>query len=171
MGLTHIPRQHIYAPAPLPTFWTRGILRGVDYELFLKRLGAEIRRRRQTAKLNQIEFAAKVNTDQGSISRLENGKQGFDSPLLYRISEAFKTDPGELCAAATHTPLPEAPHPDALLIAQNWEKLQPDTHKALMTIVLLDLHAVTDAKVAETIKPAPLAATPAKVRKRLKSKR
>jgi transcriptional regulator with XRE-family HTH domain len=155
MESTHIHCQHSYASAPLLTMRTAGILPHMDYDLWLKRLGAEIRRRRKELELNQIEFAEKVQTDQGSISRLENGKQGFDSPLIHRIAEVFKVDPGEMFAAATNTKLPEGIHPDAHRIAVSWSRLEPKTREAVNTIVMLDLIAVRDPKVAKHIAPAP----------------
>lgn len=134
----------------------------MDYALFLLRLGAEIRRRRKDRlKLNQIDFAQRVGTDQGSISRLENGKQGFDSPLLYRISEAFTTTPGELCAAATHTPLPIEAHPEAMKIARNWHRLRPKTQEAILTLADLDLAAPAAAKGVDS---APASRRPAKIK-------
>lgn len=131
------------------------MLAGVDYELFLKRLGAEIKRRRKGREMNQIDFAESVETDQGSISRIENGKQGLDSPLLYRIAQKLDTHPGELCAAAVDTPLPPSIPPDAAEVARAWHKLQPETVRSIKQIVQLDLKAVADAKVAEHIDKAP----------------
>ena len=62
MEWTHILCQHNYASAPLLGRAPVGMLAGVDYDMFLKRLGAEIHRRRKLKKWNQIQFADKVNT-------------------------------------------------------------------------------------------------------------
>lgn len=161
MESTHIRCQHNNASAPLPGWAPGAMLAGVDYELFLKRLGAEIRRRRKARKMNQIAFADLVQTDQGSISRLENGKQGFDSPLLYRISQAFDTMPGELCAAAVHSPLAENIPPDAVRVAEAWHKLGPDTTQSILHTVELAL------QVAAT---APTSAPPRQPRKTARAK-
>lgn len=147
METTHILCQHNYALTPLPGPALPCILQGMDYDLFLKRLGAEILRRRKAKKWNQIQFAEAVNTDQGSISRIENGKQGFDSPLLFRIAKAFDTLPGELCSVAVDTPLPEGIPADAVELAQAWNRLQPDTRDVIKTIAKLDLKAKPDTEV------------------------
>jgi transcriptional regulator with XRE-family HTH domain len=155
METTHIHCQHNYALAPLPRWQGVGMLGAMDYDLFLKKLGAEIKRRRKLLEMNQIDFAAAIQTDQGSVSRIENGKQGFDSPLLYRIAQKLDTHPGELCAAAIDTPLPPSIPPDAAHVARVWHQLDPQTVSSIKRIVELDLKSLRDKHVAEHISAAP----------------
>jgi transcriptional regulator with XRE-family HTH domain len=61
----------------------------MDYAAFRKRIGRVIRERRQALKLKQAELADRLGTDQGNVSRLERGVQGFDSEILFKVRDAL----------------------------------------------------------------------------------
>lgn len=66
--------------------WTPCKVLQVDYELFRKRFGRAVKRFRKLSNKNQTTLAEDAGTDQGSISRIESGKQGFDSQLLFQLA-------------------------------------------------------------------------------------
>ncbi len=55
-----------------------------------QRLGALISELRQLRKLTQAEFAAKLNTSQSAVNRIEKGGQNLSLEMLSRISEVLQ---------------------------------------------------------------------------------
>lgn len=70
----------------------------MDYKNFLTRFGRVIRDQRDALDLTQEVLADKIGTDQGNISRLERGEQGFDSLSLFKLSEALAVPLCEIMA-------------------------------------------------------------------------
>lgn len=64
------------------------------------RLGAEIRRRRKALKMTLEELALQIGRDNGNLSRLERGKQGYSDDLLRKIAQAFGCTVADLFAGA-----------------------------------------------------------------------
>ncbi|MHC4253424.1 MAG: helix-turn-helix domain-containing protein [Planctomycetota bacterium] len=56
-------------------------------------IGRKIGRLREKMGMTTTELATRVGISQAQISRLENGKQGFRSNTLLRISEALDVKP------------------------------------------------------------------------------
>ncbi len=52
-------------------------------------IGLRVTRLRETRNLSTTGLARKVGISQAQISRLENGKQNFRSPVLLKIAEAL----------------------------------------------------------------------------------
>lgn len=61
-----------------------------------KQIGATVRAIRQELKLTTTRLADKVGISQAQISRLENGRQGFRSPVLVKIAKVLKVPPFRL---------------------------------------------------------------------------
>ena len=61
----------------------------MDYTSFLKKIGRAIRERREELNLTQAQVADKLGTEQGNVSRLERGEQGFDSLSLFKLAGAL----------------------------------------------------------------------------------
>lgn len=55
-----------------------------------QRLGALISELRQLRKLTQAEFAAKLNTSQSAVNRIEKGNQNLSLEMLSRISDVLQ---------------------------------------------------------------------------------
>lgn len=66
----------------------------------LRRLGAEIRRRRKAMKMTLMELAFEIDGDNGNLSRLERGKQGYSDELLNKIAWALGCSVSDLFAGA-----------------------------------------------------------------------
>lgn len=62
----------------------------MDYDLFLRRLGAALRKRRQALDLTQEAIAHELEVHQSNISMLEKGKQGFDSKTFFELGVALQ---------------------------------------------------------------------------------
>jgi transcriptional regulator with XRE-family HTH domain len=58
--------------------------------------GETIKRLRLERKMRLEDLADKIGTDTGNLSRLENGKQGYDSKTLQRLAKAFGISIAEL---------------------------------------------------------------------------
>ena len=59
-----------------------------------------IRQWRKYRRLTQEQVADAIGSTPGSISQLENGKQGFTDSTLYALATALGTSPGELLSRA-----------------------------------------------------------------------
>lgn len=92
------------------------------YDMFRTRLGAAIRRHRKERELTQVQLAEKVGIDQANITRLERGKQGFDSETIFNIAQALDCTLTELFAEVEQVRAPNPPK-DALAVAQAWQRL------------------------------------------------
>jgi len=69
--------------------------KGIDQKATLdnRAIGLRVMRLRDRMGLTTTELATKVGMSQAQISRLENGKQGFRSHTLAKISEALGVKP------------------------------------------------------------------------------
>lgn len=122
MRLDHSFGQANYAPT---SFGLQSGLRenpGMAYDVFRTRLGAVIRRRRKERELTQVQLAEKVGIDQANITRLERGKQGFDSETIFNVAAALGCTLTEIFAEVENIRAPNPPK-DALAVALAWQCL------------------------------------------------
>lgn len=73
-------------------------------------VGSEIRRRRKVLGMTLIELAGHVDGDNGNLSRLERGQQGYSDEMLHKIAKALGCTVADLFAGAepgnvTQTPI------------------------------------------------------------------
>lgn len=66
----------------------------------IKTIGALISRARINKKMSTIDLAEKINKSQATVSRIENGKQGINLPLLSRIAKILDVHPFALMGKA-----------------------------------------------------------------------
>lgn len=97
-----------------------------DYEEFLEKLGDILKRRREARKMSQDQVAGSYS--QANVSRLEKGKQGFDSQFLFHLSRTLEVDLSTLFAFTK--PREGGLHyeilaPEEYDMLQNFRRLQP----------------------------------------------
>jgi DNA-binding transcriptional regulator YiaG len=63
---------------------------------YRKRVGHEIRRRRESMKMTQTELAERAGIPQSHVSRLERGKHAPTYVTLERVAKALETTPARL---------------------------------------------------------------------------
>lgn len=90
MCSAHLASQAVYALDALAVCGQGHTLTGMTYKDFLKSFGATVKHRRKALHKTQPELADSIDgLDQGGISRIENGLQGFDSDTLFQIAAAL----------------------------------------------------------------------------------
>lgn len=63
---------------------------------YRKRVGQEIRQRRESLKMTQAELAERAGIPQSHVSRLECGKHAPTFVTIERVAKALKTTPAKL---------------------------------------------------------------------------
>jgi transcriptional regulator with XRE-family HTH domain len=101
-----------------------------EYEEFLHEFGDIIKRRREALKMSQDQVADGYS--QANVSRLEKGKQGFDSEFIFHLSRSLQVDLATLFAftkpreAGLHY---EILAPEEYALIQNFRRLQPSAQQ------------------------------------------
>lgn len=115
----------------------------VDYKEWLRALGRNVQRRRKAMKMTQAELGDACGSDQGGISRLENGEQGFLADTFFALAAKLECQPWQLLHPEFHPLfLPEAMTPAAALELHELRQLRRQ------------VEAISDAGVKQTPKPA-----------------
>jgi transcriptional regulator with XRE-family HTH domain len=100
-------------------------------ESFRTRLGAAIRRRRKERELTQVQLAAQMHIDQANITRLERGRQGFDSETIFNVAAALGCTLTDIFAEVEHVALTSEQknilnHDESLrAIVDSWTTIRP----------------------------------------------
>lgn len=71
-------------------------MQNVKDELFLKKLGAQLRKLRETANLTQLDLALTFDNHEEQISRIERGKHNLSVCTLKKIADAYNLSLAEL---------------------------------------------------------------------------
>ena len=123
--------QHWDAPTSTCT------VRQVDYDLFKRRFGRAVKKFRKLLEKNQTTLAIDSGTDQGSISRIEAGKQGFDSELLFKLSHDGLNVGLDTIMQEVYRDLPD----DAGLgrVIRAWPTLSPKSREYVLHMIALEL--------------------------------
>jgi transcriptional regulator with XRE-family HTH domain len=101
----------------------------MDYRTFRARFGAALKRRRKLLELTQAQLADRVQKDQANITRIERGKQGFDSETLFDLARELKTSLADLFAEVEQTSTDALPK-EAIAVARMWQRLPRPTREA-----------------------------------------
>lgn len=72
-------------------------------EAFLKHLGRNVRRLRESRGWTQEKLAAQTGLQRSYISQIENGSRNFSAVVLARLLVAFDSAPEELLSGAIRT--------------------------------------------------------------------
>ena len=59
-------------------------------------IGRNVQNLRKEAGFTMVDFAKKMKVSQAQISRLENGRQGFRSIVLFRLADVLKVSVVEI---------------------------------------------------------------------------
>ena len=70
-----------------------------------KRVGAHVSKLRKAKGWSTTRMARLVGVSQAQISRVETGKQGLRSAMLFRFAKIFGTTPASILAAAENARL------------------------------------------------------------------
>lgn len=102
-------------------------------------VGDEIRRRRKALKMTLEELAFRVEGDNGNLSKLERGKQGYSEETLRKIAAALGCSVADLFAGAERT--------DNLVQVPMGTRRIPmiDSVQAGMMTEIVDPYAIGDA--------------------------
>lgn len=65
-------------------------------EIFYKKLGTLIQRKRNVAGMNQEQLSLKLGIKRTSLTNIESGKQTIPAHLLYKLSNIFQSPIEEL---------------------------------------------------------------------------
>lgn len=96
----------------------------MSYASFKTTFGAKVRELRQAAKMTQPQLADAIEgLDQGGLSRLERGKQGFDSNTLYQIAIGLSVPVYRLFGGEAPQLSDKAISPAAMRVARAWDAL------------------------------------------------
>lgn len=101
----------------------------MNYATFLARLGAAIRSCRLARKKNQAQLADDVEVTQSTISQIENGRQGFDSLTLFRLSTQLELPLSAMFAQIEGRDLVPAPPREEALFLAAWRSLPQDARE------------------------------------------
>lgn len=114
----------------------------MDYSSFKTKLGRVIRDRRQELELTQADLAAKIDTDQANVSRLERGGQGFDSLLLFQLAKALDMPLCEIMARVEGRTMTESLTKDVSEVANAASQMAKEDPKryAAIKVLLLEPH-------------------------------
>lgn len=97
----------------------------MDFQVFLARFGAVVRRRRKERGLTQYELADKVGVEQPSIHRVEKGRQGWDSRTVFGIAAALDCSMADLFVEVEQV-MPKQLTPEASSFGRTWMLLPSD---------------------------------------------
>lgn len=150
MCLTHSLCQAENARGAL-AFWEQGhTLVAMSYRDFLRDFGAAVRARRIAAGKTQPELADAIEgLDQGGLSRVERGKQGFDSDTLYRIAEALDVPAHALFGGVAPSTTVPVLTPEALEVATQWMRLTPSGRLRFRAAMILAMEPATKERLEE----------------------
>lgn len=129
MSLDHYQGQIEYAPASFEPNVGKRDNPGMDYAQFRARFGAAIKRRRLARELTQVVLSERLGIDQANITRLERGKQGFDSETLFRLSRELGSSLADLFSEVEQTSTESLPK-EAIDVARRWYSLPRPTREA-----------------------------------------
>lgn len=116
MDHTHVCQARRNASSALHRSMCPSNVLVVDYDEWLKLLGSNVRRRRLLMDMTQAQLGDASGSDQGGISRLENGEQGFMGDTFFAIAAQLQCEPWQLLHPEFHPQiLPEAMTPAASL--------------------------------------------------------
>lgn len=172
MRLTHFLCQAGYASGAFALAGVAPILGGMSYTQFLRQFGAAVRARRLALDKTQPEIADAVDgLDQGGLSRVERGGQGFDSDTLYQLALALDVPVHRLFGGADPTASAQ-PSPEALDIARQWDALTASGRLRFQAAMILAMEPASDERVrgAGYVPQDTTEARGAKAGKRKKSK-
>jgi len=123
-----------------------------DYAAFLHAFGDIIKRRREARKMSQDQVAGDYS--QANVSRLEKGKQGFDSEFLFHLARSLQVDLATLFAftksreAGLHY---EILAPEEYALIQNFRRLHPRAQQEAVDYVAFKTTAAPQQGDAELI--------------------
>jgi transcriptional regulator with XRE-family HTH domain len=134
------------------------------YEEFLVEFGDIVKRRREALEMSQDSVAG--NYSQANVSRLEKGKQGFDSEFLFYLSRSLQVDLATLFAFTK--PREGGLHyeilaPEEYALIQNFRRLQPGAQRDAQDYV--EFKAVNAAPQKGSAELIPLPSRRSKPRK------
>jgi len=116
MGVTYFCQEGSNASRTLQRSMRPANVGAVDYSEWLRLVGRNIKRRRERRDMSQAELGGACGSDQGGISRLESGAQGFMGDTFFRLAVALGCEPWQLLHPEFHPQfLPEAMTPAAAL--------------------------------------------------------
>lgn len=87
--------------------------------------------------MTQADLADRLGTDQGNVSRIERGKQGFDSDLLFKLAGALELPLTDLFHRVEGSQLAKADH-ELQKINRSLAKMareNPTKYEAIRTLV------------------------------------
>lgn len=129
MSLSHSQGQVRYASSSFVLPERSAQNAGMDYAQFRVRLGAALKRRRVARQLTQVQLSERMGIDQANITRIERGKQGFDSETLFRIAKELGCSLADLFAEVEQTSTASLSK-EAIDLARNWNSLPRPTREA-----------------------------------------
>ena len=74
-----------------------------------KKLGANLKKRRDDLGFSQKDFGEKVGLSRASMANVERGEQAVNVEQLYRFADALRITPAELLPKSEINPLREFP--------------------------------------------------------------
>ena len=81
-----------------------------------KKLGANLKKRRDSLGFSQKSFGEKVGLSRASIANVERGEQAINIEQLYKFAEALRIAPADLLPKGNDNPLREFPKQTRLWI-------------------------------------------------------
>jgi transcriptional regulator with XRE-family HTH domain len=123
----------------------------MGYRRFKAQFGAAVRNRRLALGKTQPDIAEAVDgLDQGGLSRLERGLQGFDSDTLYQLALALELPVYELFGGKIPTGNAQALPAAALAVAEAWAKLGARERETVNVVLKALANGPRDADMEKT---------------------
>lgn len=120
----------------------------MTFKEFRREFGATVKGLREARKWTQPQLADAIEVlDQGGLSRVERGLQGFTAESLFRIAQALDTPVYRLFGGAD--PKQDMPSPEAMDYARQYDKLTSNGRVRFQAAMILAMEAAPNERVEQ----------------------